>query len=119
MPITGSCHCGGTGIEGEIPEKPTRCTCAFCAKRVALYAYDTPSQFKLTTSASQVAAYRWNSKRVAHHSCPTCGCATFSHSPAFQSDGKWDGETRRHAVNARLFDAAKAPVTVIDGKNLW
>jgi len=36
--------------------------------------------------------------------------------------GKWDGETRRYAVNARLFDnfdAAEAPVTVIDGKNLW
>jgi hypothetical protein len=41
---------------------------------------------------------------------------------AFQPDGKWDGTTRRYAVNARLFDgfdAAEAPVTVIDGKNLW
>jgi hypothetical protein len=123
MPITGSCHCGGTGFEikGEIPEKLTRCTCSFCAKRGALYAYYTPSQFELTTSASRVAAYRWNSKLVAHHSCPTCGCATFSDSPAFQPDGKWDGETRSYAVNARLFDnfdAAEAPVTVIDGKNL-
>jgi hypothetical protein len=43
-------------------------------------------------------------------------------SPAFKPDGSWDGKTRRIGVNARLidnFDAAQAPVTVIDGKNLW
>jgi hypothetical protein len=87
-----------------------------------LCAYDTPSQFKLTKSASRTAAYRWNSKLVAHHSCPTCGRATFSDSPAFQPDGKWDGETRSYAINARLFDncdAAEAPVTGIDGRNPW
>jgi len=124
MPITGSCHCGGTAfeIEGELPEKLTRCTCSFCAKRGALYAYFQPQQFKLTTSGGPGATYRWNSKLVAHHFCPTCGCAVFSDSPAFEPDGKWDGTTRRYGVNARLFDgldAAEAPVTVIDGKNLW
>jgi len=51
-----------------------------------------------------------------------CGCGTYSDSPAFGQDGSWDGVTRRIGVNARLFegfDAATAPVTVIDGKNLW
>jgi hypothetical protein len=124
MPISGSCHCGGTAfqIEGEIPEKLTRCTCSFCARRGALYAYFEPGQFRLTTPPGNLATYRWNSKLVAHHFCPTCGCATFSDSPAFELDGKWDGKTRRLGVNARLFDgfdAAEAPVTVIDGKNLW
>jgi len=112
MPITGSCHCGANAfeIEGEIPEKLTRCTCSFCAKRGALLAYFQPEQFKLTTLAGNLATYRWNSKLVAHNFCPTCGCAVFSDT------------TRRYAVNARLFDnfdAAEAPVTVIDGKNLW
>jgi hypothetical protein len=124
MPITGSCHCGGNAfeIEGEIPERLTRCTCSFCAKRGALHAYFQPHQFKLTTPAGNVVTCRWNSKLVAHNFCPSCGCAVFSDSPAFQPDGKWDGTTRRYAVNARLFDdfdAAEAPVTVIDGKNLW
>ncbi|HTE97068.1 MAG TPA: GFA family protein, partial [Bradyrhizobium sp.] len=75
-----------------------------------------------TTPAGNVMTDRWNSKLVAHNFCPSCGCAVFSDSPAFQPDGKWDGTTRRYAVNARLFDdfdAAEAPVTVIDGKNLW
>lgn len=93
-----------------------------CAKRGALHAYFQPQQFKLTTPAGNVMTYRWNSKLVAHNFCPSCGCAVFSDSPAFQPDGTWDGTTRRYAVNPRLFDdfdAAEAPVTVIDGKNLW
>jgi hypothetical protein len=51
-----------------------------------------------------------------------CGCGTFTDSPAFEADGSWDKSTRRIGVNARLFDnfsAADAPLTVIDGKNLW
>jgi len=123
MTITGSCHCGNTAfsIEGELPASLTRCTCSFCAKRGALVAYYQPGQFAMTETSGD-AIYRWNTKLVAHHFCATCGCATYSDSPAFESDGKWDGSTRRISVNARLFnefDAAAAPVIVIDGKNLW
>jgi hypothetical protein len=124
MTITGSCHCGQTAfrIEGDIPEQLTRCTCSFCAKRGALYAYYQPAQFQTTTPAVNEATYRWNTKLVAHHFCSACGCATFSNSPDFKHDGSWDGVARRIGVNARLFDdfdAAEAPVAVIDGKNLW
>ncbi len=124
MPITGSCHCGKTTFEisGEIPPTLTRCTCSFCSKRGHLYAYYEPTQFRLTTPETNLATYRWNTKLVAHHFCSECGCGTFSDSPDFKPDGSWDGETRRIGVNARLFDgfdAAEAPVTVIDGKNLW
>jgi hypothetical protein len=123
MTITGSCHCGKTAfkIDGALPAKLTRCTCSFCAKRGTLYAYFKPAQFHLT-SAADIATYRWNTKTVAHNFCATCGCGTFSDSPDFRPDGSWDGTTRRIGVNARLFDdfdAASAPVEIIDGKNLW
>jgi hypothetical protein len=122
--ISGSCHCGRVAfeIDGEIPEKLTRCTCSFCAKRGTLYAYFTSTQFILKTPAVNNATYRWQTKMVAHNFCPSCGCGTFSDSPDFQPDGRWDGKTRRIGVNARLFDnftAADAPMQVIDGKNLW
>ena len=122
MTIKASCHCGRSSfsIEGEMPARLTRCTCSFCAKRGALYAYYKPDQFELVAESD--ATYRWNTKLVAHHYCPACGCATFTDSPAFERDGSWDGKTRRIGVNARLFDdfdAAQAPVDVIDGKNLW
>ena len=69
-----------------------------------------------------MATYRWQSKMVAHNFCPNCGCGAFSDSPDFKPDKSWDGKTRRIGVNARLFDtfdAASAPVQVIDGRNLW
>lgn len=120
--ITGKCHCGKVSlrIEGELPEKVTRCTCSFCAKRGALYAYYEPE--KLQVEAECDATYRWQTKLVAHHSCSACACATYTDSPDFKPDGSWDGKTRRIGVNARLLDgfvAADAPVVVIDGKNLW
>jgi hypothetical protein len=124
MTITGSCHCGKIAfrIEGDIPAKLTQCTCSLCSKRGALWAYYQPSQFQVTTPSTDDATYRWNTKLVAHHFCSQCGCTTFSDSPAFELDGSWDKSIRRIGVNARLFDnfeAASAPVTIIDGKNLW
>ncbi|MGH6645956.1 GFA family protein [Aquabacterium sp.] len=124
MSITGSCHCQKVTftIEGDIPEKLTRCTCSFCSKRGALYAYFQPRQLALKAQPETDTIYRWNTKLVAHHFCANCGCSLYSDSPAFEPDGKWDGVTRRLGVNARLFDdldAAEAPVTVLDGRNLW
>ena len=85
-------------------------------------AYFSPEQFHLQAAPADDAVYRWNTSLVAHHFCATCGCATFSDSPDFKPGGAWDGSTRRIGVNARLFDnydAAEAPVMLIDGKHLW
>src|SRR4029450_3170000 len=105
MAITGSCHCGKTAfrIDGDLPETLTRCTCSFCAKRGALYAYYPPEQFHLVTPRENLATYKWNTKLVAHHFCAACGCATFSDSPDFQHDGSWDGKARGVGGNARVF----------------
>jgi hypothetical protein len=124
MPITGSCHCGTNTfrIDGDVPAKLTRCTCSFCAKRGALLAYYPPDRFQVTSPTGTDVTYRWNTRMVAHHFCSACGCAIYSDSPDFKPDGTWDGSTRRICANARLFDAfdaALAPVEVIDGKNLW
>lgn len=124
MTIKGSCHCGATAfeIEGAIPPQLTRCTCSFCAKRGAVTAAFSPAQFRLDPPPGGESTYRWNTRTVAHHFCPMCGCATYTDTPDFQTDGSWDGHTRRIVVNARLFndfDAASAEVTVIDGKHLW
>jgi len=92
MAITGSCHCGKT-----------------------TFRLDTDIPAQLTRSLARSAP---NEGRCCIH----CGCATFSDSPAFEPDGKWDGSTRRIGVNARLFDdfdAALASIVVIDGKHLW
>lgn len=122
MTIKASCHCGATRFElDEAPASVTRCTCSFCSKRGALWAYYKPAQFRLTTPIEQVATYRWGSKTIAHHFCATCGCGTFTETPDW-STGTADFDNPKISVNTRLFDdfdLDAVPVEVIDGKNLW
>jgi hypothetical protein len=120
--IKGSCHCGDTQFEvTDAPASVTRCTCSFCSKRGALWAYYQPAQFRLTALAGKSATYRWNSRTVKHHFCGTCGCGTYSESPDW-STGKPDFDNMRIGINAHLFDdfdLQTVPIEVIDGKNLW
>jgi hypothetical protein len=122
MTLKGSCHCGATQFEvPEAPEKLGRCTCSFCSKRGALWAYYTPDQFKLTTARDRVSTYQWRSYTVQHHYCAICGCGTYSESPSWV-DNKPDFDHPRIGVNARLFDdfdLDPVAVYVMDGKNDW
>ena len=122
MTLKGSCHCGATKFECEMaPQSLTRCTCSYCSKHGALWAYYTPQEFRLAEKPQAMTTYRWQSKAVAHHFCPTCGCATFSESPDF-STGEPNFEKMRVGVSAHLFDdfdVGAVPVIVLDGKNLW
>lgn len=122
MAILGSCHCKKTMFEvSEAPETVAACTCSFCSKRGALWAYYAPAQFRLTTPEENVATYRWGSFTVKHHFCATCGCGTYSESPDW-STGEANFDNPKIGVNARLFDdfdLDAIEVTVMDGKNLW
>jgi hypothetical protein len=122
MAIKGSCHCKATAFEvSAAPENVTQCTCSFCSKRGALWAYYTPDQFTLETPIKNVATYKWGSKTIKHHFCPVCGCGTFTETPDW-SKGEPNFDNPKISVNARLFDdfdLDKVEVVVIDGKNLW
>jgi hypothetical protein len=122
MAIKGSCHCGATQFEvSEAPKTVTRCTCSFCSKRGALWAYYTPAEFKLLTARDRVSTYQWNTYTNHHHYCAICGCGTYGESPDWTT-GKPDFDNPRIGVNARLFDdfdLDAVEVVTIDGKNLW
>ena len=122
MTLKGSCHCGATRFAiAEAPAKVARCTCSFCSKRGALWAYYRPEQFALTTARDRVSTYQWRSYTVEHHHCAICGCGTYTESPEWV-DKKPDPEKKKIAINARLlddFDLDVIPVEVLDGKNLW
>lgn len=121
MTVHGSCHCGATRFElPSAPTEATACTCSFCSKRGALWAYYPVADVKLEPQSSH-AVYRWQSMTVKHGFCPTCGCTTLTETPDW-SNGEPDFDNMRYAVNIRLlddFDVGAVPVTVIDGKNLW
>lgn len=122
MAVKGSCHCKATQFEvSEAPESVTRCTCSFCSKRGALWAYYTPAEFRLTTAPDRVSTYQWGSYTAKHHHCAICGCGTFTETPDY-STGEPDFENPKVSVNARLFDGFEldaVEVVMIDGRNLW
>ena len=122
MTVKGSCKCGATQFEVAFaPATVTACTCSYCSKKGALWAYYTPAEFRLTTARDRVSTYQWGTYTVHHHFCGVCGCTTYSESPSWP-DGKPDFDNPQVGVNARLFDdfdLAAVPVTEIDGKALW
>jgi len=56
MTVKGSSHCGATQFTvTKRPETVTRCTCSFCTKRGALWAYqDNEDDFVLITARDRV-----------------------------------------------------------------
>ena len=121
MTIRGKCYCGATAFELDAaPETVTSCTCSFCSKTGALWAYYTPEQVRFTRlEHDSLFAPRLN----RHHFCAVCGMTTFGESPT------WDLATRtpyfsrtQIGINARLledFDLDAVEHRTIDGRNLW
>jgi hypothetical protein len=83
----GSCHCGATLFTvAKRPDTVTRCTCSFCTKCGALWAYqDEEDDFVLITARDRVSTYQWGSYRVEHHHCAIYGCADAVHGPVHRS----------------------------------
>ena len=125
MTAKGSCHCGATQFTVmKRPETVTRCTCSFCTKRGASWAYqDNEDDFVLITARDRVSTYQWGSYLVEHHHCAICGCGTSSRSPFGDRQAKRPiAGYFRVQVNAWLledFHLGAQPIEVIDGKTLW
>ena len=84
MTVHGSCHCGKTKFElTHPPAETTACTCSYCAKSGALWAYYPPEAFRLLTAEGDRGLYLWNSRMVEHYFCPGCGMTTYGVSPVF------------------------------------
>lgn len=80
------------------------------AKRSAKPYLNESAEYRQAPEALLVAEteLRRHSERVANHFFSTCGCDIYADSPAFETDGSWDGKTRKIALNARLFDDFEA-----------
>jgi len=121
MTIKGRCYCGATAFEIETaPESVTFCTCSFCSRTGALWAYYTPAEVRFTRLEHD-ALFAPQLNR--HHFCSVCGMTTFGESPSWDLETKQPDFTKpKLAINARLlddFDLADVRHETIDGRNLW
>lgn len=115
MKYSGSCHCGGIAfeVEGEFDEAIS-CNCSICSRKGGLLWFVPRASVKLLTPESAMATYRFHTKRVQHHFCPTCGIHPFSEG----ADPKGNPIA---VVNIRCLDGvdlAAVPVRHFDGRSL-
>jgi hypothetical protein len=111
---TGGCHCGGIAyeVDGEI-EQVLDCNCSMCGKRGGLLWFVPRAAFDLKTPESNYRTYTFNTHKLEHHFCPTCGISPFTEGTA--PDG-----TPMVAINARCLEGvepASLKIVQFDGRS--
>ena len=110
----GSCHCGRVAfeVEGDFTEV-MECNCSHCSRKGYLLWFVPRDQLRLRCAADSYGTYRFNKHVIAHHFCPSCGCAPFA-------TGTAPSGAQTAAINVRcLEDVDLASVTrvPVDGRS--
>ena len=114
MTRRGSCHCGKIAFSiAADPTEANECNCSHCSRKGYLLAFLPRDALTLETPAEEMATYRFHKHVIAHHFCPTCGCAPFA-------EGKAPDGSAMAAVNLRCledFDLSKLTIRQVDGRS--
>lgn len=76
----GSCHCGAVtfrapvGLESGLIE----CNCSHCQAKGFILGFVPRAQFELVSGESELTEYRFNTQKLAHVFCRTCGVQAFA-----------------------------------------
>jgi hypothetical protein len=111
----GGCHCGK--VRYEVTTDLARlmtCNCSICSKRGHVMSFVGADQFKLQSGGGELTDYQFNSKRIHHLFCKTCGIESFA-----RGTGK-DGQPS-YMISVRCLDDADIAgrtITEFDGKKL-
>ena len=76
---TGGCHCKKVQFEVDIEnfDMVISCNCSMCAKRGWILTFVPTSAFRLLSGEDALTEYTFNSKKIHHLFCSTCGTASF------------------------------------------
>ncbi len=112
---TGSCHCQKVRYEADLDlQQVIACNCSLCSKRGWLLTFAPATAFRLLSGEDSLTEYRFNTKRIAHLFCNTCGVASFG-----RGTDKEGNPTV--SINARCLDEidlASIPVYPYNGKDV-
>jgi hypothetical protein len=93
----GSCHYGAVACEVDTDlEELIECNCSHCHRKGLVLAFVAPDAFRETRAGLQT-EYRFNSHKIGHCFCETCGVQTFA-------SGEGPGGTPMVAVNIRTLN---------------
>lgn len=79
MSYSGSCHCGAVtfSVDGDVPEAANSCNCSHCRRKGFLLTFVPRATFRIESGADKLTEYRFNTHKIAHQFCATCGCQAF------------------------------------------
>jgi hypothetical protein len=108
---SGSCHCGAVAFEttGKVDEA-IECNCSHCRRKGLLLAFVQPTEFKLLKGAKALTEYRFNTRKIQHLFCRTCGVESFA-----RGEGP---KGPMISINVRCldgFDRSRLKITPYDG----
>ncbi|AYH43054.1 GFA family protein [Azoarcus sp. DN11] len=114
MIYKGSCHCGRTAfeVEGELTQV-LDCNCSICVRKGALLWFVPRDRLRLLTPDENLATYTFNTHKIKHRFCPTCGIHPFG-------EGTDPQGNRMAAINVRCLEGVKLaslPVKHVDGRS--
>lgn len=115
----GSCHCGAVRYEVDLDldEGTGRCNCTICGKRRFWGTTVKPDAFRLHAGAEAMGDYRFNTNKVHHRFCLTCGVATFGHGYIEEAGGAFYSVSLATLDDASPAELGQAPVKYMDGLN--
>jgi hypothetical protein len=110
----GGCHCGAVRYEAEADlSSVIECNCSQCAKKGFLLSFAPRSAFTLKTDRGALSEYTFNTGKIRHLFCNTCGVQSFAEGVAPNGD-------EIAAINVRCLDGvdiAGLSITPVNGKD--
>ena len=82
MKYQGGCQCGAVAFEAEGDiEQLMECNCSICRPKAYLHWFIPEASFTLSTSDAALGEYLFNTHKLNHRFCLTCGCSPFVQGP--------------------------------------
>lgn len=108
----GGCQCGAVQFDVDAAlSGVVACNCSRCRRVGSLLAFVPAADFRLTRGEEALTTFEFNTRRIRHRFCATCGIQSFS-------QGTAPNGAEMVAINVRCLegvDAGALPVTYHDG----
>jgi hypothetical protein len=89
MPEThsGSCHCGAVAYEVETDlDGVIECNCSHCYRKGLALTFVSPDAFRLKSGEGSLSRHTFNTHKIEHLFCETCGVQSFARGTAPSGD---------------------------------
>ncbi|MGZ9810366.1 GFA family protein [Pseudoroseicyclus sp. H15] len=76
--VTGSCQCGAVRFEADVDmDHAVTCNCSRCQRLGAVFAFVPKGNFTQLSGEGEMTEYLFNTQKISHRFCKTCGIETF------------------------------------------